>query len=323
MRRPDGAAGYRISGRVTQHQRAAERIGWTEGRNVEQDAMRAALRLAAMAEGYGVALTLFPAAKSFLNEFYGLAHQPVEPGREVAVSGFSIDPEKTRFQLARLSRLSAELRIVLFPVGVTENDSVLAVGEEGQLLSFGPGGSWHVGDSALQGVENMISGLAPRRLRETEHAWNLKSTAAVGPVVGAVQAALTAVYVLHHHGIYSARSVCLTLTSLRGSGVEIAQRSIGIPNGLLDEALSPIVRDAEEILAANADGAGCEVKLAVEVPGVHAETSAGLVRFSARFGHLAMQANDLEVSLRAGAGAQTGSVHVRVVDALRGLKQMS
>ncbi|MFF5014448.1 hypothetical protein [Streptomyces sp. NPDC001165] len=56
---------------------------------------------------------------------------------------------------------------------------------------------------------------------------------------------------------------------------------------------------------------------------MHAETSAGLVRFSARFGHLAMQANDLEVSLRVGAGAQTGSVHVRVVDALHGLKQMS
>ncbi|MEU5084304.1 SUKH-3 domain-containing protein [Streptomyces eurythermus] len=308
---------------MTQHHRAAERIGWTAGRNVEQEAMQAALRLAAMAESYGMSLSLFPAAKAFLSEFYGLDHRPVEPGREVASIGFSIDPEKARFQLIKLDHLSAGLRVALFPVGVTENDSVLAVGEEGQLLSFGLGGSWHMGDCALEGIENMITGLAPRRLREIAHAWDLKSAAAVGPVVGAVQAALTAVYVLHHHGIYSARSVCLTLTTLRGSGVEIARRSIGIPNGLLDEALSPIVRDVEEILAAHADGVGCEVKLTVEVPGVHAETSPGLVRFSARFGHVAMQTNDVEASLRVGAGARTGSLHVRVVDALRGLKQMS
>jgi hypothetical protein len=308
---------------VTQQHRAAERIGWTAGRNVEQDALRAVLRIAAVAESYGVSFSLFPAARSFLSEFYGLDHRPVEPGREVASSGFSIDPEKARFQLVRLSRLSAGLRVALFPVGVTENDSVLAVGVEGQLLSFGPGGSWHVGDSALEGIENLISGLAPRRLRESEHAWTVKSTAAGSPVVGAVQAALTAVFVLHHHGVYSARSLCLTLTSLRGIGAEIAQRSIGIPRGSLDEALSPMVRDVEEVLAAHADGAGCEVKLAVEVPDAHAEASAGLVRFSVRFGHVATQADDLEVSLRVGAGAQTGSLHARVVDALRGLQQMS
>ncbi|MFG2354896.1 SUKH-3 domain-containing protein [Streptomyces sp. NPDC048521] len=308
---------------MTQHHRVAERIGWTAGRNVEQDAVRAALRIAAIAGSYGISLSFFPAARSFLSEFYGLDHQPMEPGREVASIGFTIDPEKARFQLVRLNRLSAGLRIALFPVGVTENDSVLAVGEEGQLLSFGLGGSWHVGDSALEGIENLICGLAPRRLRESEHAWHLKSTAAGSPVVGAVQAALTAVYVLHHHGVYSARSVCLTVTSLRGIGAVIAQRSIGIPHGPLGEALSPIVRDVEEVLAANADGAGCEVKLAVEVPGVHAETAAGLVGFSARFGHVAMQADDLEVSLRVGAGAQTGGIHVRVVDALRGLQQMS
>lgn len=285
--------------------------------------MRAVLRTAAIAESYGTSLSVFPAAKSFLSEFYGLDHSPVEPGREVASTGFSIDPEKAGFRLVQLSRLSTGLRIALFPVGVTENDSVLAVGEEGQLLSFGVGGSWHVGDSALEGVENMIQGLAPRRLRHTEHAWSVRSGTDDSPVVGAAQAALTAVYLLHHHGIYSARSVCLTLTSLRGIGVEIAQRSIGIPHGPLDEALSPIVRDVEEVLAANAAGAGCEVKLAVEVPGAHAETSAGLVGFSARFGHVAMQADGLEVSLRVGAGAQTGSVHERVVDVLRGLRQMS
>ncbi|SED40241.1 SUKH-3 immunity protein [Streptomyces sp. 2231.1] len=308
---------------MTQHLRAAERIGWTAGRNVEQDAMRAALRIATRAEGYDMPLSLFPAAKAFLSEFYGLDHRPVEPGREVASTGFSMDPEKTGFQLVQLSRHSDGLRTELFPVGVTEHDSVLAVGEEGQLLSFGLGGTWHAGDSGLEGVENMICGLAPRRLRETEHAWSVKSTAAVGPVVGAVQAALTAVYVLHHHGIYSARSVCLTLTSLRGSGVEICRRSIGIAKSSLDEALSPIVREGEEVLAANAGGAGCEVKLTADVPGVHAETPAGLVRFSARFGHVAMQPHELEVSLRVGAGAQTGSVHRRVTDALRGLRQMS
>lgn len=59
---------------------------------------------------------------------------------------------------------------------------------------------------------------------------------------------------------------------------QAAERIGWTENGLLDEALSPIVRDVEEIL---------------------------------------------EVSLRVGAGAQTGGVHVRVVDALHGLKQMS
>ncbi|EFF91634.1 conserved hypothetical protein [Streptomyces sp. e14] len=322
MRSFAGASRHRSGGRVTQRHRA-ERIGWTAGRNVEREGMQAALRIAAMAQSHGTSLSIFPAAKAFLSEFYGLDHRPMESGREVASVGFSLDPEKARFQLIKLDRLSAELRVALFPVGVTENDSALAVGEEGQLLSSGLGGSWHMGDSGLEGIENMISGLAPRRLRRTEHAWNVKSATAVSPVVGAVQAALTAVYVLHHHDIYSARSVCLTLTSLRGSGVEIVRRPIGIPNGVLGEALSPIVRDVEEILAAHADGVGCEVKLAVEVPGAHAETSAGLVRFSARFGHVAMRASDVEASLCVGTGAQTGSVHVRVVDALRALKQMS
>jgi hypothetical protein len=308
---------------VNQLHRAAERIGWTAGRNVEHDAMRAVLRIAAIAESYEISFPALPAARSFLREFYGLDHRPVEPGREVASIGFTIDPEKARFRLVQLSRLSAGLRIALFPVGVTENDSVLAVGEEGQLLSFGLGGSWHVGDSALEGVENMIYGITPRRLRPTEYTWNVKTGANDSPVVKAAQAALTAVYLLHHHGIYSARSVCLTLTSLRGIGAEIARQSIGIPHGPLGEALSPIVRDVEEVLAAHADGAGCEVRLAVEVPGAHAETPAGLVGFSARFGHVAMRSHDLEVGLRVGAGAQTGRVHARVVDALRGLRQMS
>ncbi|GAA2303273.1 hypothetical protein GCM10010431_23300 [Streptomyces kunmingensis] len=285
--------------------------------------MRAALRLGAMAEGYGTALPVFPAAKSFLSEFYGLDHWPVEPGREVASIGFSIDPEKARFQLVRLSRLSAGLRIGLFPVGVTENDSVLAVGEDGQLLSFGLGGSWHVGDTALEGVENLISGIAPRRLRDAEHAWDVTSTEADSPVVGAVQAALTAVYVLHHHGIYSAKRLGLTLTGLRGSGVELTRQPIRIPRGRLEETLTPITRDIDEVLAAHSGGAGCEVKLSVEVPRTHAEAPAGLVRFSVRFGHVAMRAEDLEAGLGVGAGAQTGSLHGRVAEALSGLRQMA
>ncbi|MFJ8822881.1 SUKH-3 domain-containing protein [Streptomyces sp. NPDC102467] len=308
---------------MTQHDRPAERIGWAPGRNVEQDAMRAALRLGAMAEGYATDLPLFPAAKSFLREFYGLDHRPTEPGREVASSGFSIDPEKARFQLVRLSRLSAELRTGLFPVGVTENDSVLAVGEEGQLLSFGLGGAWQVGDSALEGIENLIAGTAPRRLRETGHAWDVRPTAAGSPVVGAVQAALTAVYVLHHHGIYSARKLCLTLTSLRGSGAGIAQRSIRIPRGRLEETLTPITREVDEVLAAHSGGAGCEVRLEVEAGRAQAERPAGLVRFSVRFGHAAMRADDLEAGFRVGAGAHIGSLHRRVEDARLSLRQMA
>ncbi|WP_394429064.1 SUKH-3 domain-containing protein [Streptomyces sp. SGAir0957] len=309
---------------MTPHHRPAERIGWTAGRDVERVAMRAALRLGAMAEGYGTTFTVFPAAKSFLSEFYGLGHHPTGPGREVAAAGFSLDPEKARFQLARLGRLSATLRTALFPVGVTQSDSVLAVAEEGQLLCFGLGGSWHVGDSALEGVENLITGIAPRRLRETEHAWDVKpAEPGRSTVVGAVQAALTAVYVLHHHGIYSARSLCLTLTGLRGSGAETARRSIAIPRGPLGEALTPIVGAADEILAAHADGAGCEVRLDVEAGRTQAEKPAGLVRFSVRYGHMAMRPDGLESRLRIGAGARTGSVHARAEDALRDLRQMA
>ncbi|MYX98840.1 hypothetical protein GT045_29565 [Streptomyces sp. SID486] len=307
---------------MTQHHQAPGWTGPTAGRNAEQDAMRAVLRIAAMAESHGISFPVFPAVRSFLSEFHGLEHRPAQPGREVAAVGFSIDPEKARFRLVRLSRLAAGLRLGLFPVGVTTNDSVLAVGEDGQLLSFGHGGSWHLGDSALEGIENLASGVAPRRLADSEHAWDVTPSAAGGPVVGAVQAALTAVYVLHHHDVYTARSVRLTLTGLRGIGVEVAQRSIGIPRGPLDEALSPIVRDVEGVLAANGDGTGCEVRLAVEVPGAHARTPAGLVGFSARFGHRAMQADAIEVCLRVGAGARTGRIHGRVVDALRGLRPM-
>ncbi|MFI7338321.1 SUKH-3 domain-containing protein [Streptomyces sp. NPDC050085] len=307
--------------------RIAERIGWSQDRDVEQDGMRAALRLAAAAEGYGTALPVLPAARSFLRAFHGLEHQPTAPGRDVAAQGFSLDPERARFRLVRLDRLSAELRTALFPVGVTENDSVLAVGEEGQLLSIGPGGCWHLGDSGLEGIENLMSGVAPRRLRDTSHSWNVPSTttattaaAADGPVAAAVQAALTAIYVLHHHRVYSARSLAVTLTSLRGSGVEVARRSIPLPRGPLGEALAPVVGDAKEVLAAHADGAGCEVKVAVEVPAAHAGTPSGLVGFSARFGHVAMRAEELEACLRAGAGTHTGSVRSKVVAALQDLR---
>ncbi|MCQ4208439.1 SUKH-3 domain-containing protein [Streptomyces longispororuber] len=308
---------------MTVHRRTAERTGPPVGGDGERDALRAALRLAAAAEGYAVSFPLFPAARAFLSEFHGLDHAPVEPGAEVAAAGFSIDPERARFQLVRLSRLSAGLRIGLFPVGVTENGSVLAIGEEGQLLSFGPGGSWHLGDSGPAGVEALRAGRAPRRLRDEEHTWHVPATTDDPPVTRAVQTALTAVYVLHRHGIYSARSVRLTVTGLRGIGVDLAAQSVGIRRGQLDAALSPMVRDVAEVLAAHGGGAGCEVGLAVEVPGTRAGTAAGLVRFRVRFGHQAMQADGLEADLHVGAGAQTGSVHGQVVDALRDLRQMS
>jgi hypothetical protein len=47
----------------------------------------------------------------------------------------------------------------------------------------------------------MITRRAPRRLSDVTHAWHVKPASDNGPLIRAVQPALTAVYVLHHHGV--------------------------------------------------------------------------------------------------------------------------
>ncbi|MCB5179667.1 SUKH-3 domain-containing protein [Streptomyces antimicrobicus] len=237
------------------------RAGWRPGRDAGDAAMLAILKTAALGQW-----TLFPAAEQAVREFHGLRIAPSpDGGRDVAATGCVVDPQEARYAGPPLQRLGNALGVRLFPFGRTDQEAPLGVDEEGRLFTLGVGGAWLLGGSAREGLIALAEGTRPVRLRPRERLWRLSDMPA--DLTAGVRAALVAVYVLHHTGVFSARALRLRVTTLRGVGVLALDETYALRPGRLDASAEPLARAmADELAAAGLSPHGCEIAVGVPAP---------------------------------------------------------
>ncbi|MEV6475830.1 SUKH-3 domain-containing protein [Streptomyces sp. NPDC051657] len=293
---------------MTPNQDALTAAGWHDGRDVRDDAMSAVLKTIALVEPVadGTTWMLFPAAEQALRAFYGLRISPTGPGRAVAATGCVVDPTEARSVLRPFALLGEALGTRLFPFGRADTDALLAVDEQGRLFSIDHGGRWLLGRTVREGLTALAEGNAPHRIAARRWVWTAPSAPGRTPLLDAVRTALVAVHVLHHRQVYSARELRLTVTALRGIGVETLNRAIPLPGGLLEDAAAPLVAAALALIESEgATELGSELKVSVGVPLL---TTAPLssVACSVRTGHYAATPTVIELSLSAGMGASVG-----------------
>ncbi|MER5307175.1 SUKH-3 domain-containing protein [Streptomyces sp. NPDC002773] len=240
---------------------ALTRAGWRPGRDAGDAAMLAVLKTAGLGPW-----TLFPAAERTVREFHGLRLEPApHGGREVAATGCVLDPQEARYSGPLLHRLADQLGTRLFPLGRTDADAPMAVDEEGRLFSLVSGAGWLLGETVREGLHVLTEGLRPVRLRRREWQWPLRTAPA--DLAAGVRAALVAVYVLHTHGVFDARTLHLRATTLRGIGVTVLEQDFPLRPGPLESSERPLAEAMEAELAALAQrAASCELVLTVRPP---------------------------------------------------------
>ncbi|MFJ4921131.1 SUKH-3 domain-containing protein [Streptomyces sp. NPDC088725] len=295
---------------MTRGEDALAAAGWYDGRDVRDDALSAVLRTVALVEPVadGATWVLFPAAERALREFHGLHLRPAGPGHDVAATGCVVDPTEARHALRPLTLLGESTGSRLFPFGRTDTDALLAVDEEGRLFSIDHGGRWQLGDTVREGFATLTEGRAPHRIAARRWAWSAPPTEDGKSLANAVRTALVAVYVLHHRQVFSARDLRLTVTTLRGIGVEALDRTVPLPGGSLGEGAAPLAAKMKALIEAEgATTKGAELKVTVRAP---QDTTAPLssVSCAVRTGHSAKAPAMTELSLSAGAGASVSRV---------------
>ncbi|MEU4065548.1 SUKH-3 domain-containing protein [Streptomyces wedmorensis] len=272
------------------------RAGWHPGRDAGDAAMLAVLKTAGMGPW-----PLFPAAERAVREFHGLRPEPAaHGGREVAATGCVVDPQEARYSGPPLHRLADQLGTRLFPLGRTAADAPMAVDEEGRLFSLGTGGAWLHGETVRDGLLALTEGLRPVRLRGREWRWPLRAEPA--DLAAGVRAALVAVYVLHTHGVFDARTLRLRATTLRGIGVTVLDQDFPLRRGSLEDNAPSLVEAMEAELSALAlTPASCELLLTVPAPPRTTAPTAG-VDCAVTLGG----PNGFALTLAAGPGASIG-----------------
>ncbi|MFF8381403.1 SUKH-3 domain-containing protein [Streptomyces sp. NPDC015661] len=247
------------------------RAGWRPGRDAGDAAMIAILKTAGLGPW-----PLFPAAERAVREFYGLRPEAAtRGGREVAATGCVVDPQEARYSGPPLHRLAELLGTRLFPLGRTDADAPMAVDEEGRLFSLGTGGAWLHGETVRDGLLALTEGLRPVRLRGREWQWPLR--AAPADLAAGVRAALVAVYVLHTHGVFDARTIRLRATTLRGIGVTVLDQGFPLRTGSLEDNAPALVEVMDAALSAlTRTAASCELSLSVPAPSRTPAPLAGL-----------------------------------------------
>ncbi|MFJ5080162.1 SUKH-3 domain-containing protein [Streptomyces sp. NPDC088553] len=230
--------------------------GWYPGRDAGDAAMLSVLKTAGMGPW-----PLFPAAERAVREFHGLRPRTAaRGGREVAATGCVVDPQEARYGGPPLRGLADRLGSRLFPLGRTAADAPMAVDEEGRLFSLGAGGTWLHGETVREGLLALTEGLRPVRLRGREWQWLLRTEPA--DLAAGVRAALVAVYVLHTHGVFDARTLRLRATTLRGSGVTVLEQDFRLRPGSLEDNAPSLVAAMEAELSGPAQtSASCELLL--------------------------------------------------------------
>lgn len=295
--------------------------GWSPGRDVRGQAMTALLEVLSVvplrsgrnSSGW----ELFGAAERALCEFHGLRVAPAGPGRDCAATGAVVDPALAQHAHRAFGELSEALGARLFPFGRTDGDSLLAVDESGRLFAVDHGGWWLLGDSPAAGLEALAWGHAPIRLESRRWQWRLPRDGDA-PVGDALRAAMVAVYVLHHHGVRSARALRVTVTTLRGFGAVAFDARFDLHPSSLEENTDLLAREVSEALEkAGVASHGAELAVSVLPP---SRTAMPLASVDCRVSvDGSSSAVPLSLVLTAGPGASVGSAGESVTAAAHAL----
>ncbi|HEX5569583.1 MAG TPA: SUKH-3 domain-containing protein [Streptomyces sp.] len=257
---------------------------------------------------------VFPAAERALRELHGLRVSPVGPGRDCAATGAVVDPVAARHAHRAFGELSEAIGARVFPFGRTDGDSLLAVDEAGRLFAVDHGGWWLLGDSPRSGLEALARGHAPARLERRQWQWHL-SRSGDGPVGDALRAAMVAVYVLHHHGVHSARALLVRVTTLRGVGVVAFEERFRLHRSSLEGNAEILGREVSEALGGAGVGLhGAELTVSVLPP---PGAVMPLASVDCRISVDGPAAASLSLSLAAGPGASVGTAGESVSAAAR------
>ncbi|MFJ2750058.1 SUKH-3 domain-containing protein [Streptomyces sp. NPDC087297] len=249
---------------------------------------------------------LFPAAEEALRAWHGRRVPPSGPGLDLAPTGAVVDPREAAYTAGSFHRLGADLGVRLFPFGRTDADAPLAVDELGRLFTVDHGGARLLGESVPEGLTALAQGRMPVRITARRESWTAGPLPAGDLLPEAVRAALTAVYVLHRHGAYSAREVRLCATTLRGIGVRALDRTFPLPAGPLEAAAGPLAQNmAEALAAAGVRTQGTELHLSVPPPPATTGPLATLT-WALAVGASAAHPTTATVTLTAGPGASVG-----------------
>ncbi|MGW1771172.1 SUKH-3 domain-containing protein [Streptomyces sp. NPDC002104] len=266
----------------------------------EQAAMLAVLEVGAL--GWEP----FPTAVEALRAWYGVRVDPTGAGLAVAPTGAVVDPREAQYTAGTFHALAGHVGLRLFPFGRTTADAPLAVDELGRLFTVDHGGFRLLGESVADGLSALTEGRMPVRLAARRGSWPLGPFRPEDRIAEALRVGLTAVYVLHRHGAYSARALQLRATTLRGIGAVALDRSFPLPRGSLEASAGPLAHAMAEALAiAGVPVAGAELRLSIPPP----PTSTGpLSTFDCALtlGASALHPTAASLTLTAGPGSSVG-----------------
>ncbi|WP_053161253.1 SUKH-3 domain-containing protein [Streptomyces caatingaensis] len=228
---------------------ALRAAGWRPGRDTGDDALRGMLVAVGTAAPNGDRpWEPFPAAERALREFHGLTVPPAAAGAEVAATGSTVNPAEARFAPRIATSFGKAIGQRLFPFGRTDADALLFIDEKGRLFAVDHGGWWLLGASAEEGLTALAEGRAPRRIAPRTQHWQLPRHPDEDAVTDLVKTAMVPVYVLHHHGLLTARSVRFRVVGLRGHGSVRLDDEFPLAPGSLDAGAARLIDDIRRAL---------------------------------------------------------------------------
>ncbi|WP_354645032.1 SUKH-3 domain-containing protein [Kitasatospora camelliae] len=144
---------------------ALKHAGWHPGRWEIRQAEQWADDLTAHGGPLDPAHSVFPAAIEAWAEFGGLSFDLAGAGRELARTPFLLDPRCGLHQPRTLADLGRALGTRVAPLGEElYGQALLAIDEQGRVLSLDHTGEWFLGGSIDQALATLLLGLPPERL---------------------------------------------------------------------------------------------------------------------------------------------------------------
>lgn len=140
--------------------------GPPSGFSQRPDHVRWLLTVAGYAAEDGRHHELVDAAREAYQRFGGEWRPAPDGGLEVAASGFAIDPTLALHTVHTLGALGGAVGARMSPLGIeVGGPGLLAVDERGRLFVIDHTAEWFLGDTVEQGLDTLLAGRAPRRVR--------------------------------------------------------------------------------------------------------------------------------------------------------------
>jgi hypothetical protein len=145
---------------------ALRTAGWNPEARDDARARRWTLDVAAYATPDGRRHTVVPPAVEVFATFGGIELPAGDEGRDVAQSGFRIDPTRVLATVATLAAFGGILHTTLTPIG-DEGDGtgVLAIDGDGRVFLLDHAGEWFLGDTIEDAMTTLVLGHQPPRVR--------------------------------------------------------------------------------------------------------------------------------------------------------------